>query len=101
MSSVRDGEVGSNRLRCMRKTWKVSGMDGVVASSWLGALDRVSAKCSEDPFLFATAKLCRCRKSIIFCKELRRDPSGRWIGVVDGQYGQLCLISRVAIGQIC
>lgn len=73
-------------------------MDGMVASSWLGALDRVSAKCSEDPFLFATVKLYHCRKSIIFCK---RDPSGRWIGVVDGQYGQLCLISQVAIGQIC
>ena len=78
MSSVRDGEVGSNCVRCMRKTWKVSGMDGMVASSRLGALDRVSAKCSEDPFLFATVKLYHCRKSIIFCKRLGAEARSFW-----------------------
>ena len=39
MSSVRDGEVGSNCVRCVWKTWKVSGMEGAVASSQHGALD--------------------------------------------------------------
>lgn len=78
-------------------------MEGVVASSRHGALDRVSAKCSEDPFLYATVKLYRCRKSIIFCKRLGAEARSFWKmdWSVDGQYGQLCLISRVAIGQIC
>ena len=44
VSSVRDGKVGSNYARCVMNTWKVSGM---VASSWHGALDRVSAKCKK------------------------------------------------------
>lgn len=78
MSSVRDGEVGSNCVRCMRKTWKVSGMEGVVASSRHETLDRVSAKRSEDPFLYATVKLYRCRKSIIFCKRLGAEARSFW-----------------------
>ena len=70
VSSVRDGEEGSNCATCVRNTWKVLGMEGVLASSQHGALDKVSAKCSEEPFLYDTAKLYRCRKSIIFCKRL-------------------------------
>ena len=58
VSSVRIGEVRSN---CAR--W-------VMASFRHEALDRVSAKCSEEPFLYDTVKVYRCRKSIIFCKHL-------------------------------
>ena len=76
MSSVRDGEVGSNCVRCVRKTWKVSGMEGEVASSRHGALDGVSTKCGEDPFLYAT--VYHCRKSIIFCKRLGAEARSFW-----------------------
>ena len=41
-----------------------------MAISWYGALDRVSARCREDPFLYTTVKLYCCRKSIIFCRHL-------------------------------
>ena len=53
-------------------------MEGVVASPRHGALDRVSAKCGEDPFLYATVKLYRCRKSIIFCKRLGAEARSFW-----------------------
>ena len=61
-------------------------MEGVVASSRQGALDRVSAKCSKEPFLYTTVKLYCCRKSIIFCKHVgaearsfrKMDWSGWW-----------------------
>ena len=55
VSSVRDGKVESNCARCVWKTWRVSNMEGVVVSSRHGALGRVPAKCSEDPFLYPTA----------------------------------------------
>ena len=73
-----EGEVGSNCARCVQKTWNVSGMEDVVASSRYGSLDRVSVKCSEDPFLYATVKLYRCRKSIIFCRHLGGEARSSW-----------------------
>lgn len=78
-------------------------MEDVVASSQHGTLDRVSTKCSEDPFLYLTVKMYCCRKCIIFCNRLGAEARsfGRWIGAVGGQYGQLPLISRGATGQIC
>ena len=78
MSYVRDGKVGFNCARWVQKTWKVSGMEGVVASSWYGSLDRVSAKCSEGPFLYTTVELYRCSRSITFCKCLGAEARYCW-----------------------
>ena len=33
------------------------GTVGAAAESWHGALDRVFAKCNEEPFLYITVKL--------------------------------------------
>ena len=46
---------------------KVSGTVGAAAESWHGTLDRVSAKCNGESFLYIAVKLKRCTKSIIFC----------------------------------
>lgn len=59
-------------------------------------------------FVFARRKLwiivCKAAKrnaSLAIALEVRKDPFGRWIGAVGGQYGQLSLISQGATGQIC
>ena len=56
----------------------VGHVSGVLALSRHGALDKVSAKCSEEPFLYDTAKLYRGRKSIIFCKRLGAEARSFW-----------------------
>lgn len=49
--------LGLGEQRWRWKTWKVSGTVGAAAESWHGALDRVFAKCNEEPFLYITVKL--------------------------------------------
>ena len=47
-------------------------------SSRHGALDRVSAKCSEEPLLYDTTKLYRGRKRIVFCNRLGAEVRSFW-----------------------
>lgn len=87
VESVRASERGSRCARCRRKTWKVSGTEGAAAPSWHGALESVSAKCNEEPFLYTTVNCNAVGKASFSAGVLvpKEDPSGRFIEETDGQ----------------
>ena len=68
----------------------MSATEGAAALSWHGALESVSAKCNEEPFLYTTVNCNAVGKASFSAGVLvpKEDPSGRFIEETDGQCEQ-------------